>query len=56
MDENTVEILTNGDEIFPAMIDDINKAKHTNTFENFIYNSGDIGVAFTDALSKRALV
>ena len=52
--ENTVEILTNGDEIFPAMIDAIDKAKHTITFETFIYWSGDIGVAFTDALSRQA--
>ena len=51
---NAVEILTNGDEIFPAMLDAIGKAKHTITFETFIYWSGDIGVAFTDALSRQA--
>ena len=52
--DNTVEILTNGDEIFPAMLDAIQQAKQTITFETFIYWSGDIGKAFTEALSDQA--
>ena len=52
--DNSVEILTNGDEIFPAMLDAINNAKRTITFETFIYWSGDIGESFTNALSDQA--
>src|SRR5688500_15047342 len=39
---NKVTPLTNGDEIFPAMIDGIKSAKRTITFETFIYWSGKI--------------
>ena len=55
MAENAVEILVNGNAIFPAMLNAINNAKQTITFETFIYWSGDIGEAFTNALSERAL-
>lgn len=37
LDGNRVEVLLNGDEIFPAMLQAIRSAKTTITFETFIY-------------------
>lgn len=51
---NTVVDLENGDEIFPAMLEAIRAARHTITFETYIYWSGEVGRAFADALSERA--
>ncbi len=51
---NAVTVLSNGDEIFPAMLDAITRARRTITFETFIYWSGDVGRAFADALCERA--
>jgi cardiolipin synthase A/B len=44
----------NGDEIFPAMLEAIRAAKHTITFETYIYWSGDIGREFSQAFAERA--
>lgn len=51
---NKVEVLLNGDQIFPAMLKAIREAQRTITFETYIYWSGSIGREFTDALSERA--
>ncbi len=51
---NDVKVLKNGDEIFPEMLNAIQQAKQTITFETFIYWSESIGEDFADALSKRA--
>ncbi|MBK8003745.1 MAG: cardiolipin synthase B [Gemmatimonadetes bacterium] len=51
---NQVTPLRNGAEIFPAMLAAIRSARETITFETYIYWSGQIGKAFTDALSERA--
>ena len=51
---NRFEVLLNGDEIFPAMLDAIHRAQRTITFETYIYWSGRIGDAFASALSERA--
>ncbi|MCE9681983.1 phospholipase D-like domain-containing protein [Halomonas alkalisoli] len=51
---NQVTALQNGDEIFPAMLEAIRSAQTSITFETFIYWSGDIGEAFSKALSERA--
>lgn len=53
-DGNRVEALLNGEQIFPAMLEAIRAAKHTITFETYIYWSGSIGKAFADALAERA--
>jgi cardiolipin synthase len=53
-DGNHVEVLLNGDQIFPAMLEAIAGARRTITFETFIYWSGDIGRRFAEALSERA--
>ena len=51
---NRVEVLKNGDQIFPAMLAAIRVAERTITFETFIYWSGAIGREFADALSERS--
>ncbi|MEO5804439.1 MAG: cardiolipin synthase [Verrucomicrobiota bacterium] len=51
---NRVQVLLNGDEIFPAMLKAINAATNTITFENYIWESGEIGDAFKNALIERA--
>ncbi|RZL89793.1 MAG: cardiolipin synthase B [Variovorax sp.] len=54
VDGNRFEALINGDRIFPPMLEAIRGAKHSITFETYIYWSGEIGRAFADALSERA--
>ena len=51
---NLVQVLKNGDQIFPPMLKAIRDAKSTITFESYIYWSGDIGREFAQALSERA--
>jgi cardiolipin synthase len=51
---NKVIALQNGVEIFPAMLSAIRSAKNSITFETYIYWSGEIGEAFSEALSERA--
>ena len=51
---NLVEVLRNGDEIFPAMLEVISSARHTIDFLTFVYWQGEIGTAFAEALSESA--
>ncbi len=51
---NRIRHLKNGDEIFPAMLEAIHKAKHSINFETFIYWKGKIGREFAKALAERA--
>ncbi|MUV14476.1 phospholipase D-like domain-containing protein [Noviluteimonas gilva] len=51
---NVIQDLQNGDEIFPAMLQGIRSAKHTISFETYIYWEGEIGREFAAALSERA--
>ena len=51
---NRAEVLLNGDQIFPSMLEAIGQARKTITFETFIYWSGEVGKKFADALSQRA--
>jgi cardiolipin synthase len=51
---NDITVLSNGDQIFPAMLDAIQRAKRTITFETYIYWSGAVGRSFSEALSERA--
>ena len=51
---NALQVLRNGDEIFPPMLAAIRGATTTITFETYIYWSGDIGREFTQALAERA--
>jgi cardiolipin synthase A/B len=51
---NTIDVLRNGDQIFPAMLEAIGSAEHTIDFLTFIYWSGEIGQRFADAFCERA--
>ena len=51
---NQVTALQNGAEIFPAMLAAIRAARHSVTFETYIYWSGTIGKEFSAALADRA--
>lgn len=50
---NTIRILMNGDETFPAMLDAIDAAKTSVTFESFIFRD-EIGGEFCRALTDAA--
>ena len=54
LDGNRFQVLVNGDEIFPSMLDAIRGARTSISFETYIYWSGRIGKEFADALSQRA--
>ncbi len=51
---NLVQALHNGDQIFPSMLQAIQSAQLTITFETYIYWSGEIGKRFTEAFAERA--
>ena len=51
---NRLQILTNGDEIFPAMLDAIKSATTTINFLTYVYWRGTIAHAFADALCQKA--
>jgi len=51
---NRIDVLRNGDQIFPAMLSAIEEAEHTVDFLTFVYWSGSIGTKFAEALSARA--
>ncbi len=48
------QMLMNGDDIFPSMLDAIDKARHRVSFECFIYSDGEISRRFTSALIAAA--
>lgn len=51
---NKVDVLRNGDEIFPAMIEAIEQASDTIDMVTFVYWSGDIAKRFAKSLAQRA--
>ena len=51
---NVVEILRNGDQIFPAMLQAINESLETIDFATYVYWTGDIAQEFAGALCARA--
>lgn len=54
LEGNRVQELLNGNQIFPAMLEAIHGAKHSITFETFIYWKGEIGDRFAESLAERA--
>ena len=54
IESNAIEVLQNGDEYFPAMLEAIRTAKKTINFEAYIVYSDEVGRAFCEALSERA--
>lgn len=51
---NKIELLQNGDEYFPAMLNAIRSARQTINFESYILYSDSIGRQFRDALCESA--
>src|SRR5262245_8987702 len=51
---NSIEILTNGDKYYPAMLEAIAGARDTISMECYIFQRGEIGDRFIAALSERA--
>jgi cardiolipin synthase len=51
---NDYDVLTNGDQVFPAMLDAIKNAKRRISFESYIYDTGEVANQFTAALEAAA--
>lgn len=51
---NDLEVLINGDEIFPALLETIASAQRTVNLETYVYWQGDIAVEVAHALCERA--
>jgi cardiolipin synthase len=51
---NSIDVLRNGDEIFPAMLEAIDDAENTIDFLTFVYWKGRIGEEFAQRLTGRA--
>ena len=51
---NRIDLLNNGDEFYPAMLEAIRQAEYSITIEAYIYWAGDIGREFAEALAARA--
>ena len=50
---NTVDVLLNGDQIFPAALEAIRSARKTITYAQYFYEEGPIGVEVAEALAER---
>lgn len=51
---NRIDVLRNGDEIFPAMLAAIDEAEHTVDLTTYVYWTGDIAIRVAGALTERA--
>jgi len=51
---NRLDLLENGDAIFPAMLAAISSARKTVNFEAYVFWSGEVGTRFRDAFAERA--
>ena len=51
---NRYEVLTNGNQIFPAMLEAIRGARRRISFETYIYDVGEVATQFTSALEEAA--
>ena len=51
---NTYDVLANGDNVFPAMLEAIAGARERISFETYVYEKGRISDQFTDALEQAA--
>lgn len=54
LDGNAIDVLLNGDEIFPAMLEAIREAQHSIHLLTYIYWQGDIARQFADELIAAA--
>jgi cardiolipin synthase len=51
---NRLDVLNNGDEFYPSMLEAIARARHSITIEAYIYWAGEIGRTFAHALAGKA--
>jgi cardiolipin synthase A/B len=51
---NRIDVLNNGDEFYPLMLEAVAQAQVSITIEAYIYWAGDIGRRFADALAAKA--
>ena len=51
---NRIDVLRNGDEFYPVMLEEIGQAQASITIEAYIYWAGEIGRRFADALAAKA--
>ncbi len=51
---HSVQVLCNGDQIFPAMLEAIDAAQRSVILTTFVYWTGDIAERFAEALSRKA--
>ena len=51
---NRIDVLNNGDEFFPVMLAEVQKAQLSITIEAYIYWAGQIGLEFARALAERS--
>ncbi|HET8946504.1 MAG TPA: phospholipase D-like domain-containing protein, partial [Candidatus Polarisedimenticolia bacterium] len=51
---NSATLLENGDGVFPAMLEDIRKAKASVNLETYIYKPDEVGRQFADAMIEAA--
>ncbi len=51
---NAIDILNNGDEFYPSMLEAVRGARRSITIEAYIYWKGDIGLEFAQAIADRA--
>lgn len=51
---NRYEVLTNGDQIFPSMLEAIRSARRRIAFETYIYKPGEMADQFTEAFEQAA--
>jgi cardiolipin synthase len=51
---NSYDVLVNGDQVFPAMLEAIASASNRISFETYVYEKGLVADQFTDALEQAA--
>ena len=51
---NKIEIFTNGEQFYPAMLEAIRRAKESINLECYIFRKGEVAERFIDALTDRA--
>ncbi|MBR2358538.1 MAG: cardiolipin synthase [Lentisphaeria bacterium] len=54
LEGNTLEILEDGQAVYPRMLEDIRQAGKSIRLQSYILNSDEVGRAFMDALAERA--
>ena len=51
---NAYDVLDNGDQVFPAMLEAIDNARERVSFETYVYEKGEVADWFTSALERAA--